>query len=750
MRVETSNSHLVGQPLNRVDGALKVTGQARYTAEIPVPHVTHGVLVRSTIARGRITHINTQEVALYPGVLAVLTHENAPRLKQPDEFDPSKPEPSAAPTTLVALNTDEVFWHGQPVAMVIAETLDQAQEAGARLQVSYAPGGPARLSLPAEKPHAFVPKKVMGEKPEVRKGDAEAALAAAPYKVDCTYHTPPYNHNPIEAHNTLAYWEGEHLTVYDSSQYITGGQKMLAEMFQLPPDNVRVISVFVGGAFGSKGRAWPHVALTAMAAKVVGQPVKVDLPRRDMFYMVGGRTPSEQRVALGADATGKLTALIHTGITASSTKNTFPEHFSFPARHLYACPNLLIQQQLVRLDMVPNTFMRAPGDALGMNTLEAAMDELAYTLGMDPVALRLRNDTAVDPTERVPFSSRHLKECFELGAEKFNWQQRNPQPRSMRDGEWLIGWGTASAYYPANKRRSEVKIILSADGTAVVQCGTHEMGNGTSTIMTQYAAEQLGLPMTHVRFEYGDTHLPKASGSYGSTTTATVGAAVTEACEALKRQVLTLAQKGKGSPLRYATSAEVEARAGGLFLKSQPTQGENYVALLARHGRSSLEASGQTPAGWYDKLTQAAYSFQSFGAQFCEVRVHQDTGEVQVTRWVGVYDCGRILNPKTARSQFLGSITMGIGMALWEDTAWDLRDGRIPNASLSEYHVPVAAGLPSIEAYALNIPDPHTPMGAHGAGEIAMTGAAAAVANAVYHATGRRVRSLPITPDKLL
>ncbi|MDF7814859.1 xanthine dehydrogenase family protein molybdopterin-binding subunit [Hymenobacter sp. YC55] len=740
----------VGRPLDRVDAHLKVTGQARYTAEMPVPHVTHGVLVRSTIARGRITHINTEEVARYPGVLAILTHENAPRMKQPDEFDPSKSEPSAAPTTLVALNTDEVFWHGQPVAVVVAETLDQAQEAAALLQISYEPGAPGRLSLHEEKPRAFVPKKVMGEKPEVKKGDAEAALAAAPYKVDCIYTTPPYNHNPIEAHNTLAYWEGDHLTVYDSSQYITGGQKMLAEMFHLPKGNVRVISAFVGGAFGSKGRAWPHVALTAAAAKVVGRPVKIDLPRKDMFYMVGGRTPSEQRVALGADATGQLTALIHTGITASSTKNTFPEHFSFPARHLYACPNLLIQQQLVRLDMVPNTFMRAPGDALGMNTLEAAMDELAYVLHMDPVELRLRNDTATDPTERVPFSSRHLKECFELGAEKFGWQQRNPEPRSMRDGEWLVGWGTASAYYPANKRQSEVKLMLQADGTVVVQCGTHEMGNGTSTIMTQYVAEQLGLSVQQVRFEYGDTRLPKASGSYGSTTTATVGAALAEACATLKRQLLKLARKDHASPLCYATSAKVDARDGGLFLKAEPTKGESYVTLLTRLGRNSLEVSGQTPSGWYDKLTQAAYSFQSFGAHFCAVRVHQDTGEVQVTRWVGVYDCGRILNTKTANSQFLGSITMGIGMALWENTAWDQRDGRIPNASLSEYHVPAAAGLPHIEAYALDIPDPHMALGAHGAGEIAMTGAAAAVANAVYHATGKRIRDLPITPDKLL
>ena len=736
--------------MDRVDGRLKVTGQARYTAEFPLPGVAHGVLVRSTLARGRITHIDSAAAARYPGVLAILTHENAPRLKQPDEFDPSKPEPSAAPTTLVALNTDEVFWHGQPVAVVVAETLDQAQEAAYLVRISYeAAEAPARLSLPAEKPRAFVPEKVMGEKPEVRIGDAEAALAAAPYRVDCTYHTPPYTHNPIEAHNTVAHWEGEQLTVYDSTQYITGVQKMLAEMFALPPANVRVISAFVGGAFGSKGRAWPHVALTAMAARVVGRSVKVDLPRKDMFYMVGGRTPSEQRVALGADATGQLTALVHTGFTASSTKNTFAEHFSFPARHLYASPNLLIQQQLVRLDMVPSTFMRAPGDGLGMNALEAAMDELAYAIGLDPVALRLRNDTAEDPTQHVPFSSRHLRECFELGAEKFNWASRNPTPRSMREGEWLIGWGTASAYYPANKRRSAAKVILQADGTALVQCGTHEMGNGTSTVMTQYAADELGLPAEKVCFEYGDTLLPKANGSYGSTTTVTVGAAVQEACDALKRQLLDLARQDEPA-LRFATLAEVEARDGGLFLKADPQQGTTYAALLARHGHSSLEASGQTPAGLGDKVNQKAWSFQSFGAQFCEVRVHQDTGEVRVTKWVGVYDCGRILNPKTAGSQFLGSVTFGIGMALWENTVWDPRDGRIPNASLSEYHVPIGPGLPPIEAHYLNIPDPHMPTGAHGAGEIAVTGASAAVANAVYHATGRRVRDLPITPDKLL
>jgi xanthine dehydrogenase YagR molybdenum-binding subunit len=747
-----STRKAVGQPLSRVDARLKVTGQARYTAEFPVAQVSYGVLVRSTIARGHIATIDTETARRALGVLAVLTHENAPKRHQTKEFDPSDKEPGASPTTILVLNTNEVGWHGQPIAIVVAETLDQAEHAAALVRVSYADSEPARLSLVAETPRAFLPKKVLNEKPEVKQGDAEEALAAAPVKIDYTYTTPPYNHNPIEAHNTLAYWEGEDkLTVYDSTQYIFGVRKMLSEMFALKEENVRVVSAFVGGAFGSKGRAWPHVGLAAMAAKVVGRPVKVDLPRKDMFYMVGGRTPSEQRVALGTDAQGKLQALIHTGTTASSTSNTFAEHFSFPARHLYASSNFLIQQKLVKLDMVPNTFMRAPGDGIGTFALESAMDELAWALSLDPVELRLRNEPEKDPTMHVPFSNRHLKECFELGAEKFGWHQRNPSLRSQRDGPWLIGQGVASAFYPANKRTAEAKVRISIDGTALVQSGTHEMGTGTATVQAQHAADQLGLPVENVRFEYGDTLLPKANGSYGSTTTVTVGGAVELACEDLKRHLLRLAVRHTASPLHEADYDDIEARDGGLFFKNNPDRGETYAAILGREGKASLEGQGSFPPSFLKKvLEEKAYSFHSFGAQFCEVRVHEDTGEVLVTRWVGVYDCGTILNEKTARSQFLGSVVMGMGMALWEETSWDLRDGRIPNSSLSEYHVPVAVGIPRIETYSLGIPDPHTPMGAHGAGEIGVTGAAAAIANAVYHATGKRIRDLPITPDKLL
>ena len=742
----------VGRPLDRVDGRLKVTGQARYTAEFPVEQVAYGVLVRSTIARGRILAYDSKAAEQAPGVLAVITHENAPKRHPTKEFDPSDKEPSASPTTILVLNTDEVSWHGQPIVVVVAETLDQAEAAASLVRITYAPAKePARLSMLDQKSEAFVPKKVLNEKPEVKQGNAEEALAAAPFKIDHTYTTPPYNHNPIEAHNTLAYWEGDdRLTVYDSTQYIFGVRKMLSEMFALKEENVRVVSAFVGGAFGSKGRAWPHVGLTAMAAKVVGRPVKVDLPRKDMFYMVGGRTPSEQRVALGTDAEGKLQAVVHTGLTASSTSNTFAEHFSFVTRHLYASPNFLIQQKLVRLDMVPNTFMRAPGEGIGTFALESAMDELAYALNIDPIELRLRNEPEKDPTMHVPFSSRHLKECFALGVEKFGWHQRNPQPRSQREGPWLIGQGTASAFYPANKRSAEVKVHLSIDGTAVLQSATHEMGTGTATVQAQNAADQLGLAVEKVRFEYGDSLLPKANGSYGSTTTITVGGAVELACEDLKRQLLRLAVKHPSSPLHEASYDDLGARDNGLFYKDNLTRGETYAAILAREGKDSLEAQASFPPFLKEKLEEMAYSFQSFGAQFCEVRVHEDTGEVLVSRWVGVYDCGTILNEKTARSQFLGSVTMGIGMALWEATSWDLRDGRIPNASLSEYHVPVAAGLPRIEVYSLGIPDPHTPLGAHGAGEIAVTGAAAAIANAVYHATGKRIRNLPITPDKLL
>lgn len=742
----TDAHRLIGKPIDRLDGRDKVMGTATFAAEFPIEDISYAVLVYSTVAKGRIKGIDASEAEASPGVLAVVTHENAPKMKEPPLFDPQGSSGGSAASKVNVLNTDEILWNGQPVAIVVANTLERAEEAATRVKVIYTEQA-AQTSFTAGKTTAEKPKQVIGEETEVKKGDAEKALADAAFRADHTYTTPRYNHNPIELHATTAVWNApDQLTVYDASQYVQGVSQTLATMFGLKPENVRVLSPFVGGGFGSKGSMCPHVQLCVLAAKVVNHAVKLVVSREGVFRTVGGRTASEQRVALGTNGDGKLTALIHTGVTATSFTNEFAEQFSFPARHLYASENFFISQSVMRLNTVANTFMRAPGESIGTFALESAMDELAYELGIDPVELRLRNEPERDPSKDTPFSSRHMKEAYELGMEKFGWKNRSAHPRSQKDGKWLVGQGVASAFYPVYRRVASARVRLQADGTARVQTSAQEMGMGTATAQTQHAAERLGLPLEKVRFEYGDTRLPPAPVAGGSNQTISLALAVQEACEKLHRELLQLASKQPDSPLANATFDDVEARDGGLFLRDQPAQGQRYSALLALAKKDFLEAEATTK----QPLETMKYSMHSHGAQFCEVRVHEVTGEVRISRWVGVFDTGRIVNPKTAHSQFRGGIIMGIGMALMKETLFDERVGRTTNATLAEYHVPVNADVPDIETFFLDIPDPHTPMGAHGIGEIGITGAAAAIANAVYHATGRRIRDLPITLDKLL
>ncbi len=744
-RDELSDAHRVlGKPIDRLDGFDKVTGAAKFSAEYPLEGLVHASLVYSTIARGTITSIDVAAAEKATGVIAVITHHNAPKMKDPPLFSPAGGT-DAAGSKVNVLNIDEVLWNGQPVAVVVADTPDRADYAASLVRVAYAQQ-PASTSFQKEKADAVAPKNVMGEDTVVKHGDPEAALAAATYKVDETYATPRYNHNAIELHGTTAVWNGDKLTVYDASQFIRGCADSLAKMFSLDKENVRVLSPYVGGGFGGKGSMWPHVQLCVLAAKVVGRPVRLVLSREGVFQIVGGRTPSEQRVALAADAEGKLSALIQTGITATSFANDFAEQFTFPARHLYATENLLVGQKVMYLNTTANTFMRAPGESIGTFALESAMDELSYKLSIDPVELRLRNDAVKDPAKGTPFSSRHFKEAYHLGAEKFGWSDRPAEVRARRDGAWLIGQGVATAFYPAYRFPAAARVRLNADGTAVVQSAAQEMGMGTATVQTQHAAERLGLPMSKVRFEYGDTNLPQGPVAGGSCQTISIALAVQQACEKVHRELLNLVKKEPRSPLDGAKYEDVEARESGLFRKQERDKGESYASLLLRAEKSFVEAEAESG----QPFEIMKYSMGSYGAQFCEVRVHEQTGEVRISRWVGAFDTGRILNPKTARSQFMGGIIMGIGMALTEETYFDERTGRVINPSLAEYHVPVNLDTPKIEAYFLDLPDPHTPLGAHGIGEIGITGAAAAVANAVYHATGKRIRSLPITLDKLL
>jgi xanthine dehydrogenase YagR molybdenum-binding subunit len=737
----------LGKPFYRVDGEAKVRGQARFTAEFDFPDLAHAVLVHSTIAKGKISRIDTQRAKREPGVLEVLTYKNMPRLKAPPLVDLTDLKKGMAASDLPILQDSSVNWDGQPVAVVIAETLEQAEHAASLVEIEYQAGKPAS-SFDAMKPSAEKPADVLGEPTVIEIGDANKAIQEAEARVDHVYRTPRYNHNAIEPHATIAIWnEDGTLAVLESSQSVYTAGRSVARIFALDPEDVRVLAPFVGGGFGGKGGLWNHTPLCAAAAKVVKRPVKLVLSREGVFRVVGGRTIAEQRVAIGAARDGKLKALIHTCLTATTTHGRYAEQCTFPARHLYGPPNLYIEQKIVNLDTVANTWMRAPGESIGTFALESAIDELASELRIDPIELRRINEPDQDPTKNTKFSSRQLNEAYRRGAEKFGWSARNPEPRSQRNGKWWIGQGVATAYYPFFRFPIKVRLRLDADGRAVVQTPAAEMGMGTATVQIQHAADRLGLPVDRVAFHYGDSKLadtPVMAG--GSNQTASIFAAVQAAVEEVHKQLLTLAQKSSGSLLAGARLDQTEARDGGLYRTGEHGRGETYVDILRRAKQDSVEVETESKS----PTEMMKYSMASYGAQFCEVRVNDETGEVRVSRWLCALDCGRVVNPRTATSQLRGGIIMGIGMALTEETLFDERRGRIMNPSLSEYHVPVNLDVPNIEVMFLNIPDEQAPYGARGIGEIGITGSAAAIANAVYHACGKRIRELPITLDKLL
>jgi xanthine dehydrogenase YagR molybdenum-binding subunit len=747
----------VGRPIDRVDGPAKTTGAARYAAEYPYPDLAHAALVHATVSRARITAVDTSAAREVPGVIAVLTHENAPALKPPPAVNPLNLSTLVSGTSVNYLGTDEVHWNGQPVAVVVAESLDAAREAAALVRPAYAEL-PAVVDFAAHEGEAAPQKGNMIMPGDARKGDAEAAVATAPVSVDLRFTTPPYNHNAIEPHATTAAWDGDRLTVHDSTQYIDWFRRHLALRFDIPLDAVRVIAPYVGGGFGGKGMVWAGTIIAALASRATGRPVRLALTREGVYRTVGGRTPSIQRVALGADADGRLTALVHTSVTRRGRVGGVPEQVTSQSRHLYDAPNILLEQKIVELDLLSNTPMRAPGESIGTFALESAVDELAGRLGLDPIELRMRNEPSRNPIDGKRFSHRMLREAYALGAERFGWSARTPEPGSMRDGRWLVGMGVATAYHPSLQFAANVTVRLSADGTVLVRCGMQEMGMGVATAQAQIAADALGVPFRAVRVEYGDSTLPIAPGAGGSMQTASVAASLLAASEKLKRSVLALARR-TGSPLRARRPEAVEARDGGLWEKAGP--GETYAAILARAGRDHVEVAVGADRGMGAAVGQARFLGKALldrrrwvkaacGAQFCEVRVDPDTGEVRVSRWLGSFDVGTVVNAKTAASQLRGGIVMGIGMALSEETMVDPRNGRIMNPGLAGYHVPVHADVPPIDICYLDEPDPTMPLGLVGVGEVGITGVAAAIANAVHHATGRRVRDLPITLDKAL
>jgi len=732
---------LTGAGIDRVEARLKVTGQTPYGPETAVANVTHAIIVGATAAPGRVDSIDSHAAERAPGVLRVITHANAPRLPGASG-DPGE-------RVLQLLQDDRVLYNDQPIAVVVADTLENAQHAAGLVRAHVTPdaGRPA-LELGGHLGEAYAPAKTPRGPTDSHTGDFDRAYATAAYRMSATYTTPVHNHNPMEPHGTIAVWNAaDRVTIYDATQGITGARKRIAKLFGLPLDGVRVISLFVGGGFGCKGTPWSHVALAVMAARVLGRPVKLVLTRHQMFSLVGHRPVTRQEVALGADGHGRLVAMRHDVHSVTSRFDEFVEPSAAQTRMSYACPNIRTSHRLVRLDVSTPTFTRAPGEASGSFALESAMDELAYALKLDPLELRLRSYAERDPETGKPFSSKSLRACYQQAAERFGWARRRRAVRATRDGHEWVGWGMATATYPAGQSPAQAVARIRADGTALVQSGTQDLGTGTYTIMTQIAADALGLPVDRVRFELGDTRLPEAPLSAGSRTAASVGPAVKGAADAARSALAALAIADRASALFGMSLGDVRAADGYLVDARDPSRREAFQGILKRVGRSEIE--GRYSAE--ENSARKEHALHSFGAQFAEVHVDADLGQVRVTRFVGAFAGGKILNAKTARSQFIGGIVWGIGMALHEETLRDRRTGRVVTRDLADYHVPVHLDVPAIEIISVDEADAVVnAVGAKGIGEIGITGAAAAIANAVYHATGVRVRDLPITPDKLL
>jgi xanthine dehydrogenase YagR molybdenum-binding subunit len=644
----------------------------------------------------------------------------------------------------MVLQNDEIHYDRQPVAVVIAQSFEAAKYAASLVDVTYRAARPA---LSFDGGEHYTPAQIHGEPPDTFRGDAVAMLATSLITVDHVYTTPQENHNPMEPHATIAVWDANRLTVYDATQGVFPARKRLASTFGLPESDVHVITAFVGGGFGSKGSQWPHTILAAMAAKLVGRPVRIELWRPQMWGSVGYRPPTRQRVALGAQRDGTLTSQMHEVVSQTSMFDEFVEPSGQLTTMLYASPTLRVTHQLTKLNVGTPTFMRAPGESSGSFALESAMDELAYAVGLDPIELRLRNYAQIDPTKNIPFSSKSLRECYAAGAAAIDWKRRTSTARTMRDGRYLVGLGMATATYPTHRSAASASARIDPDGSARVRSGGVDIGTGAYTAFTQVAAQALGIPVRRVRLELGDSSFPAAPVAGGSQLTASVGSAVKLAALDARNRVAALAIIDPASALHGLTVDALDAADGRLFARDEPARADTFAAILARNGGVAVEGRASAQAGAEAK----AYSMHAFGAQFAEVRVDPDLGEVRLVRQVGAFASGRILNAKTARSQYLGGMIFGAGMALLEQTHTDARSGRIMNANLAEYLVPVNADIADIDVVIIPEDDPHVnEIGVKGIGEIGIVGAAAAIANAVFHATGTRVRDLPIAPEKLL
>ncbi|MEE6258761.1 xanthine dehydrogenase family protein molybdopterin-binding subunit [Plantactinospora sonchi] len=722
-------SRLVGRDVERVDGRAKVTGAARYAADQPVPDPLHGYLVLSTIARGEVTGIDTTAARARPGVVAVLTHADLPKLTVPG-FPYLK--------GFIPMQDTRIHHDGQPVALVLAETWEQAREAAGLVRVDYRAETPKAVIADAAE-EAILPRMFREKPNEFRRGDPEAALAGAPVTVDVTYTSPTHHHNPIEPHASTAVWEGGRLTLYETAQGVNATRGTVADILGVLRENVRVVSPYLGGGFGTKSPTWPHTVLAAVAAQLVGRPVRIVLTRAQMYTSVGHRSQFHQRLRIGATRQGRLTAISHTSTAQLSRTDEGVFNVSESSLLLYACPNVHVRQQGVRLDLPTSNYMRSPEMSAHFG-LETALDELSHALGVDPLELRLRNHTDVNQQTGQRFSSKYLTDCYRMAAAAFGWSRRDPRPGATRDGDEFVGWGMATETHSYGHFPATAGVTVGTDGRAAVRLATQDIGTGTYTVVSQVAAEALGLPLTHVTAMIGDTALPVAGLSAASATVASVTGSVDQAARLARDAVVRLAVADARSPLYGLPPGRVVSGHGDLVDRERRDRRDSYRAVMGRAGRP-VEVTGTVP-----NVPGHAY-----GVVFVEVRVHARYGRVRVTRVVTAHDAGRVLNRRTLRGQVLGGVTWGIGYALTERTVLDRRTARVVNANLSSYLLPVCADVPRVETLFVDRKDPvSTALGARGFGETPITGVPAAIGNAIFHATGRRLRDLPFTQDKLL
>jgi xanthine dehydrogenase YagR molybdenum-binding subunit len=742
-------SSAIGSPLDRADGPEKVTGAARYAAEVMLPNVAYAALVGATIASDRVVAIKAEGAVAAGGVIAILTHENLPKVAAQPHLLPSLVGGPAPGMSFFPMQDDVVHYFGQPVAIVVAESYEGAHHAASLVEIEYELA-PSITTIDEGRDAAYEPERLFGGLMPARneRGDVDAAFEQAAVRVDVAYHMAANHHNPMEGSSSTAVWDDDHLTIYDSAMGVRSVQLTVASLLGIPLSNIRVVARFVGGSFGSKAMVWPTPTLAAMAARHVRRPVKLTVTRPQMFTSNGQREEQEQHLTLGATREGDLLAIRHEKLSLTSPFDDWAEPATGVSSQLYSCENFQGFHRLIRGNTMTPTFTRGPGEALGSFVLETAMDELAQEIGVDPVELRIRDHASTDPYGH-PWSSDGLEECLRRGAETFGWADRNSQPRQRQDGDWLIGHGMAAAGYPVALFMPEqyARARIYGDGSVVVETGTAEFGTGVGTMMTQVGADALGVPVEMVQYRLGDTDLPNTSAPVGSAGSTMVSASVHAAATALRDKLVAMATADSGSPLHGANAGTVVTNAGRMALREQPDVGETYAELLQRKRTTAADAIGS----WRPPPLDVPLGLLTFGAQFAEVAVDPELGLVRVRRMVGAFAPGRVINPKLARSQLMGGMLWGLGQALLEGNQMDARYGRWAASDLGSYLVPVNADTPEITIELIEVEDKGiNPLGVKGVGEIGQVGVAAAIANALFNATGRRIRELPLAAELVM